>query len=164
GRAFREDEDREAVVVISDSLFESQFGRDPSVVGRVVKLSRVDFTIIGVAPKSFPGLDRFAHESMYVPMGITQRFVTDDKNLLGHRDRLNMAVYGRLQPGRTAPEAQAELQTIAKNLEQTYPDSNRGRGIMVMPELQARVRIDPEDAVQMAILLSVAGLVLLIAC
>src|SRR6202162_6444871 len=74
GRGFRADEDREPVVIISDSVWDSQFGRDPSVIGRSVKLSKVDFTIIGVAPKSFPGLDRYAHESLYVPLGITPRF------------------------------------------------------------------------------------------
>jgi hypothetical protein len=116
GRAFRADENREAVVIISDSTWDSQFGRDPSVIGRSVKLSKVDFTIIGVAPASFPGIDRYVHESMYVPEGVTPRFVPDEKDLLGHRERLNLSVYARLQPGHTASEAQAELQTIARNL------------------------------------------------
>jgi predicted permease len=164
GRGFRADEDREAVVIISDSTWDSQFGRDPSVIGRTVKLSKVDFTIIGVAPASFPGLDRYVHESMYVPQGITPRFAPDEKDLLGHRDRLNLSVYGRLQPGRTASEAQAELQTIARNLEQAYPDTNRGRGALAMTELQARMRVDPDDALETAIFLAIAGLVLLIAC
>lgn len=164
GRSFRADEDREPVVIISDSIWDSQFGRDPSVIGRSVKLSKIDFTIIGVAPKSFPGLDRFAHEAMYVPFGVTPRFAADEKDLLGHRDRLNISVRGRLQPGRTVSQAQAELETIARNLEQAYPDTNRGRSVLAMNELDARLRIDPEDGVQTAILLAVAGLVLLIAC
>jgi len=164
GRGFRADEDREPVVVISDFVWESQFGRDPSVIGRTVKLSKVDFTIIGVAPKSFSGLDLFVHEAMFVPIGVTPRFAPDDKDLLGHRERTNMAVYGRLAPGRTSTQAQAELQTIARNLEQAYPDSNRGRSALVMTELDARLRTDPDNAVQTAILLAIAGLVLLIAC
>lgn len=164
GRTFRADEDREPVVVISDSVWDSQFGRDASVIGRTVKLSKIDFTIIGVAPKSFPGLDRYVHEDLYVPFGVTPRLAPDEKDLLGHRERLNVSAYGRLRPGRTASEAQAELQTIARNLEQAYPDTNRGRGALVMEELQARTRIDPDDAMQTAILLAIAGLVLLIAC
>ncbi len=164
GRGFRADEDREPVVVISDSLWDSQYGRDPSVIGRSVKLSKVDFTIIGVAPKNFPGLDRYAHESMYVPLGITPRFAPDEKDLLGHRERLNLSVYGRLQAGRTPAQAQAELQTIARNLERAYPETNRGRSALAMPELEARMRVDPDDALQTAIFLAIAGLVLLIAC
>jgi macrolide transport system ATP-binding/permease protein len=164
GRGFRVDEDREPVVVISDSLWDSQYGRDPSVIGRSVKLSKVDFTIIGVAPKNFPGLDRYAHESLYVPLGITPRFAPDEKDLLGHRERLNLSVYGRLHAGRTPSEAQAELQSIARNLERAYPDTNRGRNALAMPELEARMRADPDDALQTAIILAIAGLVLLIAC
>src|SRR5580658_6462679 len=164
GRGFRTDEDRETVVIISDSLWDSEFGRDPAVIGRTVKLSKVDFTIIGVAPRSFPGLDNFVHESMYVPLGITPRFAPDEKDLLGHRERLNLSVYGRLQPGRTASEAQAELQTIARNLERAYPDTNRGRSVLAMPELEARTRKFPDDALQTAIFLAISGLVLLIAC
>ena len=164
GRGFRADEDRLPVVILADSVWDSQFGRDPSVIGRTVKLSKVDFTIIGVAPQSFPGLDRYAHESLYVPLGITPRFAPDEKDLLGHRERLNLSVYGRLAPGRTASEAQAEMQTIARNLEQAYPDTNRGRSALAMPELQARMRVDPDDALQTAIFLAIAGLVLLIAC
>jgi predicted permease len=164
GRGFRADEDREPVVVISDSLWDSQYGRDRSVIGRSVKLSKVDFTIIGVAPKNFPGLDRYAHESLYVPLGTTPRFAPDEKDLLGHRERLNLSVYGRLQAGRTPSQAQAELQTIARNLERAYPDTNRGRNALAMPELEARMRADPDDALQTAIILAIAGLVLLIAC
>src|SRR5580693_1135764 len=164
GRAFRTDEDREPVVIISDSTWESQFGRDPSVIGRAVKLSKIDFTIIGVAPKSFPGLDRYAHEAMYLPFGITPRFAPDEKDLLGHRERLNTSAYGRLLPGHTASQAQAELETIARNLQREYPDTNRGRGALVMSELDGRMRVDPGDGVQTAILLAIAGLVLLIAC
>ena len=164
GRGFRADEDREPVVIISDSVWDSQFGRDPSVIGRAVKLSKLDFTIIGVAPASFPGLDRYVHESMYVPLGTTPRFTPDEKDLLGHRERLNISAYGRLQPGRTASEAQAELEAMARNLERAYPVTNRGRGALAMPELQARMRADPDDAIQTAIFLAIAGLVLLIAC
>jgi len=164
GRGFRGDEDREPVVVISDSLWKTQFGADPSVVGRSVKISKADFTVIGVAPESFPGLDRFVHEALFVPMGAIRRLALDDPNPLGHRDRLNLFVYGRLQPGYTAAQAQAELQSIAHNLERAYPDTNRGRSILAMPELEARLKISTDDAMMVSLLLVVAGMVLLIAC
>lgn len=164
GRGFAAEEDRATVVVLSDSLWQSQFGRDPSVIGRTVKLSKIDFTVIGVAPKSFPGLDRYVHESMYVPMGGVSRFLTDAQNPVHQRDKLRMSVFGRLRPGRTAAEAQAELRGIAYNLERTYPETNRGRSVVAMPEIAARMKSDPEDAAQAIILLAIAGLVLLIAC
>jgi len=88
----------------------------------------------------------------------------DAKNIFDHRDHGTLFVYGRLRPGRTAREAQAEFATIARSLEQAYPDTNRGRGALVLPESYARVRIDPEVPVLVALLLAIAGLVLLIAC
>jgi macrolide transport system ATP-binding/permease protein len=164
GRVFRADEDRETVVMLNHSTWETQFGSDPAVLGRTIKLSKIDFTIIGVAPASFSSLHRYVHEAMYVPLGVMQRFVVDDKNPLDKRDNLNLVVYGRLQPGRTAPEAQAEMKSIAGNLERAYPDTNRGRSALAMPEIQARIKDEPDDAMTTAILLAIAGLVLLIAC
>ncbi|HYL73079.1 MAG TPA: ABC transporter permease [Bryobacteraceae bacterium] len=164
GRSFSADEDRQPVVVLSDSTWESQFGRDRNVIGRHVQLSKVDFTIIGVAPKTFTGLDLFVHENGYIPLGMQQQLAADGKTSLEKRDSLSLGVYGRLQSGRTASEAEAELKAIAANLERAYPETNRGRSVSAMPELQVRIRQDPDNAVQTAILLSIAGLVLLIAC
>ncbi len=164
GRTFRPDEDRQPVVVLSHSLWESQFGQDASVIGRTVRLSKIDFIVIGVAPQSFPGLERYIHESMYVPLGIVPRLSPDGKNPLQARDRISLAVYGRLEPGRGVAEAQAELQGIARNLERSYPATNRSRSVLVMPEVQARIQTDPTDAIQTAIVLTLSGLVLLIAC
>src|SRR5258708_4323382 len=164
GRGFRSEEERAAVVGLSDSVWESQFGRDPSVIGRTGTLSKIDFTIVGVAPKAFPGLDRYVHEAMYVPIGALPRFSADGSNPLEQRDHDNLLVYGRLRPGSTAAQAQAEFQDIARNLERAYPETNRGRSALVMPELQARIRMEPDDALQVALLLAITGLVLVIAC
>jgi len=98
------------------------------------------------------------------PMGMRPGLSPDAKNIFDHRDHGTLFVYGRLRPGRTAREAQAEFATIARSLEQAYPDTNRGRGALVLPESYARVRIDPEVPVLVALLLAIAGLVLLIAC
>ena len=164
GRSFRADEDRAAVVVLSDSFWQSQFARDPGVIGRVVSLSKVAFTIIGVAPASFQGTQRFVHESIYVPLGMLPQVSPAEKSPLNQRRQLPLELFGRLAPGRTVAQVQAELQAIAGNLERSYPDTNRGRSVLVMPELAARLAMDPEDGIQEAVLLSIAGCVLLIAC
>jgi predicted permease len=164
GRSFRGDEERQDVVMLSDSTWESQFNRDPSVIGRHIELSKIDFTIIGVVPKSFPSLDRFVHESLYVPIGVNRQLTADNKDPLEKRDTPNVVVYGRLRAGRSEADAQAELKTIAANLERAYPDTNRGRSVLVRSELEERVKTDPENTAQTAILLVIAGLVLMIAC
>src|SRR6266851_6117984 len=116
GRGFREDEDQQPVVVLSHSLWRSQFGRDPSVIGRQVRLSHLDFTVIGVAPENFPGLQLFIHEDAYVPMGMWLRVSGKETNFLKDRNYQELFVYGRLASGRAAREAQAEFATIARNL------------------------------------------------
>ena len=164
GRSFRGDEERQSVVVLSDAIWESLFGRDPSVIGRHIELSKIDFTIIGVAPKSFPSLDRFVHEQLYVPAGVIRQLTADNKDPLEKRDAPNVVVYGRLRSGRTEAEAQAELKSIAANLERAHPGTNRGRTVLVRSELEERVKTDGDNAMQTAILLVIAGLVLMIAC
>jgi predicted permease len=163
GRGFRADEDRAPVVVLSDFTWRSQFGGDPGVIGRIVSMSKVDFTIIGIAPKDFPGPERYVHESLYIPIGMMAE-LSPERNVLPKRDQLTESVLGRLAPGRTAREAQAELQNVARNLERAYPDTNRGRSVVAMSEVQARVHIEPGDALQTAVLLAIAGSILLIAC
>jgi macrolide transport system ATP-binding/permease protein len=164
GRVFRSDEDRSSVAVISDTLWQSEFDRDPSIIGRSISLSKLDFTIIGVAPKSFTGLDRFVHEDLYVPLGTLGRFEEIDRTHLEQRDGLSFQVYGRLASGRSAEQAQAELQSIARNLERAYPATNRGRSVLAIPELRSRFIIDSDNALSAAIMLAIAIGVLLIAC
>jgi len=164
GRGFRTDEDQQPVAVVSHALWQSQLASDPAVIGRHIRLSNLDFTVIGVAPETFLGLHQFVHEEMYVPMGMWLRLSNADKNPIERRDHRNLTVYGRLQPGRTARDAQVELAAIARNLEQAYSDTNRGRSIVALPEIDARKRMDSELAPLVALLLSVAGLVLIIAC
>ena len=164
GRTFRTDEDRQPVAVLSHVLWESHFASDPSVIGRQIRLSGLDFTVIGVAPASFTGLQLFVHEELYLPMGMWPRVAVEEKNPLDRRDHRNVVVYGRLGPGRTVREAQAEFATIARNLEQAYPDADRGRSVALLPEIEARNRSDSTMAALVALLLSVSGLVLFIAC
>jgi predicted permease len=164
GRGFRTDENQQPVAVLSHALWRAQLASDPSVIGRQIRLSNLDFTVIGVTPESFPGVQQFVHEELYVPMGMWLRLSNAETDPVERRDHRNLVVYGRLQPGRTVRDAQAELATIARNLEQAYPDTNRGRSVAALPEVEARKRNDSELVPLVALLLSVAGLVLIIAC
>ena len=164
GRSFRSDEDRQNVIVISDALWESEFGRDAAIVGRKVSLSKADFTIIGVAPGSFTGLDRFVHEDFYLPLGTVSQFGSRLKLELEQRDALSLDVFGRLTPGRTAREAQAEFEAIGRNLERAYPATNRGRRVLAISEFRSRFVLDSLNMVLAAVLLGIAICVLLIAC
>jgi len=128
GRAFRADEDqvpgRDAVVVLGWDFWKQQFAGDPGTIGKKVRLNGIDFTVIGVAPEDF-GVDQFFRLAMYVPVHMSPRLAGNPKqSLLDQRDNRSMLVKGRLKPGVTLQQAQAELQGIAKGLEQTYPATN----------------------------------------
>jgi len=74
GRGFREDEDqvpgRDAVMVLGPDFWKQEFASDPSVVGRHVRLNGKEFTVIGVAPESFPGMQIFIRPDFYMPLAM----------------------------------------------------------------------------------------------
>ena len=169
GRTFRPDEDqvpgRDAVVVLGHDFWEQQFGGDRAILGRRVRLSGIEFTVVGVAPASFPGLSQFARFDFYAPLMMWPR-LTPDPNArpLEARDARRLAIKGRLRPGVTISQAQTELAVIARDLERAYPETNRNRDLAVRTELQTRMAQDRIDAVVIGMLVTLAGVVLFVAC
>src|SRR5262249_8023668 len=136
GRGFRDDEDqvpgRDAVVVLGPEFWRREFESDPSIVGRRVRLNGTEFTVIGVAPETFPGMQIFYHPDFYVPLAMARVFSTNpQKNFFEDRDDRELNVKARLKPGATVEQAQNELAVLAKNFESDYPKVNRGRGAAV---------------------------------
>ena len=169
GRTFRPDEDqvpgRDAVVVLGHDFWEQQFGGDPAILGRRVRLSGIEFTVVGVAPASFPGLSQFARFDFYAPLMMWPR-LTPDPNArpLEARDARRLTIKGRLKPGVTISQAQTELTVIAKDLGRAYPETNRSRDLVVRTELQTRMAQDRIDTVVIGMLVTLAGVVLFVAC
>jgi putative ABC transport system permease protein len=169
GRTFRTDEDqvpgRDAVVVLGHAFWQQQFGGDPSVLGRKVRLNGIEFTVVGVAPDSFPGLNQFVRYDFYAPLMMWPRITSVFKTSpLEARDARALLLKGRLKPGVKITEAQTELSVIAKDLERAYPDTNRNRNLLVRSELQARLAQDPIDATLIAMLTLLSASVLFVAC
>ena len=169
GRTFTQDEDRvpgrDAVAVLSYDAWQQRFAADPGTIGRTVRLNDVEFTIIGVASKQFNGIQPVVHPDLYIPAMMLPRISPNaNVNLLEHRDSRMFAVKGRLNPGVSLVQANAEMATIANSLAAAYPQSNRNHGVRVRTEVQARIAQNPLNAEFAAMLLCVAGLVLIIAC
>jgi len=169
GRGFRPDEDqvpgRDAVVVLGRRLWEDELGSDPSVLGRRVRINGTELTVIGVAPAEFTGLDQFVRSDFFVPLMMSPRLNADPTaGSLEARDARNLNLKGRLRPGVTQAAAQAELTTIAADLERAYPDTNKNRRLAVRTQLQARMAEDPPDATLIAMLSTLALAVLFVAC
>jgi predicted permease len=169
GRGFRPEEDevpgRDAVVVLSHELWTSVYGGDPGVVGRTIRLNGADFTVIGVTPARFTGVDQFVRPAFFVPLHAAPLLEGEPgATRLEKRGDHRLAVKGRLRRGVSPAEAQAELTTLASGLQATYPETNRNQSVRLRSELQARIETSPPDAAIVAMLLVLVGLVLLIAC
>lgn len=85
GRGFREDEDRvpgrDAVAVLGPDFWKQEFASDPSVVGRTIRLNGREFTVIGVAPDTFPGLQIFQRPDFYMPLGMARVFSSNPRRI-----------------------------------------------------------------------------------
>jgi predicted permease len=168
GRGFREDEDqvpgRNAVVVLGPNFWKHEFASDLSVLGRTVRLNGVEFTVIGVAPESFPGMLIFGHPDFYMPLAMSRVFSTNlQKNFFEDRDDRELNVKARLKPGTTLQQAQHELAVLAKNFELEYPKLNRTRGAAVYTQFRTRTLEDSNWKFGV-IFVTLALAVLLVAC
>jgi predicted permease len=169
GRGFREDEDqvpgRDAVVVLGPDFWKHEFASEPSVLGRTIRLNGTEFTVIGVAPETFPGMLIFGHPDFYMPLAMARVFSTNrQKNFFEDRDDRELAVRARLKPGVTLQQAQTELAVLAKNFESEYPKVNRSRGAAVHTQFEMRTRADDVNWKFGVIFVILALAVLLVAC
>jgi predicted permease len=168
GRWFRSDENqvagRNPVVVLAYDTWNEQFGADPDVVDRRVQLSGIDFTVIGVAPEGFTGLDPYVRPGFYVPLAMAPSLNTSTPaDLLERRDVRWLRVKGRLKSGVTMTQARQEVASLAVALEKRYPSSNRGLGLTVQTELQSRTT-QSADTLLVTVLMTLSFAVLLVAC
>jgi putative ABC transport system permease protein len=164
GRAFRPEDERAGadVAVISDDLWQSQFGAASDVVGRTIRVNARPFTIVGVMPPGF----RFPVTAPAAQLWITlaedaRTESSDDDAMTIQRGAHFLKVIGRLTPTATAAAAQAELDLIAAALTREYPNDNGKRGIRVASQLEALVGSRRQP---LMLLLAAVACVLLIAC
>jgi predicted permease len=166
GRGFRPEEDqvpgRDEVVILSHGTW-AQLGSDPKILGRTVRIAGIEFTVIGVAPESFIGPDRNRRPAFYVPMTMWPR-LSGDPQILEARDRFGLTVKGRLKPGASLTQAQAELDTIASDLERAHPDTDRNLLLTVRTQLLMNIRENRVYTALASILTLLAAAVLIVAC
>jgi predicted permease len=151
-------------VVLSYGFWQDQFNGDKEVLGRTIRISGTDFTIVGVAPRAFTGVDQYIRPSFMVPAVLTQQLNGAAKDPMENRGDYSFTLYGRLQEGVSARQAQAEMVTLWKGLQQQYPADGRNGKMMVRTQLQFRIAQDSIDAILVTMLMALVSVVLLIAC
>jgi hypothetical protein len=139
GRGFLPEEgqtpEKYPVAVISYSLWNRDFAKDPEVAGKIIKLNGHSFTIVGVAPKSFTGIDLFYRPDIFVPTAMSAQVIADGADTLTQRSYRGFDVRGRLNPGFTVAQAQAEMTVIMSDLEREHPESNKDNVAIVRSEM-----------------------------
>jgi predicted permease len=173
GRTFLPEEDSTPnghPVVVLGYKFWKKLGGDPAIISSQATLNGHSFTVIGVAPAAFTGVDVGFDPDIYVPMSMHQWVRPGADLWFDLRRALLLNIVARLKPGVTMSEAQAQMRTTAKQLEQAYPDVNKGRSIALVSleaaKSQGLAGPNNEDLARNVSLLLLAASVsiLLIAC
>jgi len=156
GRDFRPEEDRAGagpLAILGDGLWKRKFASSPEVAGKNITLNGKSYTIVGVAKGLLPGL---SPSDVYVPLG-----QWTDPTFLDRRISMGTNSIGRLKPGVSLAQARADMDSVAQNLANAYPEVDKGTGITLVP-----LKADTVGNVQgiLLVLLGAVGFVLLIAC
>jgi putative ABC transport system permease protein len=168
GRGFLPEEssvpNKYPVVVLSHNLWQRRLNSDPAFVGKTIFLNGQPFTVIGIAPAAFKGLKFPLASDFWTPVMMRTQLLRSDEWING-RDYNFLQVVGRLKPGVDVKQAEADLNIIGRNLEQTYPTANQGTKLQVVPESEGRLS-DAFKVITFSSMLAlvVVGLVLIVAC
>jgi len=173
GRGFLPDEDQtpgaKLVCVLGYGEWQKRFGGEPSIVGRTISLNGQQFTVVGVMPQGFKGTNAIGAPAVWVPYMTYQQTTTGFFLELIRPDQRRGLVFnvtGRLKPGVSVRQAEANLKTLARQLEQEYPNDNKGRNVTLVPLAQATINPGFRGNIVAAggLLMTIVALVLLIAC
>jgi len=170
GRGFLPEEDATPgthfVTVLSYGYWKRALGSDPEILGKDVRINSRPYTVVGVAPEGFNGMMRGLVPDFWVPMMMTHVIMGDTSDRLQRRGNRSLFIKGRLRPGATVEQLGAALATLSTNLADEFPDTNQGREFSVLPTKDVAIHpyVDRMLLPVAALLLSVVGLVLLIAC
>ena len=159
GRFFSESDDatlkNTPSVVIGHRLWQRRFGGDRNIVGRSVQLTGRDLVVLGIAPPDFAGIRRTLPPDVWFSQ---ESWGHED---LTSRDWREFDIVGRLKPGYTAPQAQAEAETIFRRLDLRDEASGSPEWARVVSEARYQSESNAETGL---LLLGIVGAILLLAC
>jgi len=157
GRTFRVDDDQigaAPVVVLSGGFWKRKFGSSPEIIGMPITLNGTLYTIVGVMPDTFTFYGNM--RDVYTPIG-----QWNDPSFRDRRISVGAHAFGRLNPGVTVAQAQAEMDEVARNLAVAYPEADAGHNIKLVSMKEDLVgNVQP----LLLVLLAAVGFLMLIAC
>ncbi len=167
GRMFLASEDegfgQHPVAVVSHGFWLEELGGEPDVLGSIVELNRVPYTVVGVAPPEFQGHIPFLSLDLWVPMVQDERLAGEN----GRGARRNtswMEVLGRMRDGATIKQADAAAKQVYRRIEEANPETNEGRGVRV--DAFGTIPIEGRRVVKalFGVMAALVGLILTIIC
>ena len=169
GRGFLPEDDRSQgsapVVVLGYKFWQRRFNSDPSILGRNLYLNGTPFTVVGVGPKNYEGVKFAIRQDFWVPLMQQAKFFGGDPAWEKERSWNDLKLLGRLKPGVTMKQAEADLNIVAENLASLYPDKAKDTKIQIVSEQDGRFdEISKWFKYAALISLCISGLVLLVAC
>lgn len=139
----------ETSVMLSHSLWQRRYNADPAIIGKTIIINDGARTVVGVLPPRFQFPVR---DQLYMPLRWDE----------SPRSARNINAVALMRPGASVEQARSEIAAIAKRLEESYPETNRGYGVQVVPIRNSYV--GAEESRIFIVLLSAVGFVLLIVC
>ena len=168
GRAFLPEEGTlragAAVIVIGYAVWQNHFAGDPQIVGKTIQINRHPYTVVGVAPRDFTGCAPGLRTELWIPVSM-------DRDVWGfnrpdYRGIFWLIVLGKLRPGVTKNQAQAELNLLMRGIAERFPEDHRDspNEISLDPLWRSPFGINGYLYKILPMLLGLAGVLLLVAC
>jgi predicted permease len=169
GRFFSQAERADAqntypVAIISHVFWHTHFNDSPSAIGSTLRINRVSFTVIGVAPADFHGTQTGFAYQVWLPLSMYGEVTHSGTWMLQDRNTRNFTMLARLKPGVTVEEAGNEAGALARFMAIANPDADKGVGATVVPLWQWHYGPQQTLLKPVAILMAACGLLLLIVC
>jgi predicted permease len=161
GRGFLSTEEREPVVVLSNSQWRRHFNQDAGIVGKTILLSGKRFTVVGVTAPGFRGINKLFDSRFWIPDGERKQLSGEALDDLENRLGGQLDVIARLKPGADRAQAQAELDAVAKRFALAYPKEDEGLGFHIE---QAGSLLPPQKAMFGAFLTALSVVTFLVLC
>ena len=168
GRGFLPEEDEKPggapVAVISYRIWQTHFGANPDIVGQTIELNQHPYTIVGVTPAVFQGGQTGVRSEIWIPIMMEEQLIPRN-DLIHDHHYFWLVVLGRLKPSVRPEQAQEEMTVLLKREVKNYPEEHRGHdSVTVYPLWRSPFGANQFLSTMLPILMTIAGLVLLLAC